>query len=311
MKLTTIIYKAILSTVDRIPLKFRMICFRVLKFSKFPNSKFYKDFRYIGIVKVPCDRREFRMISSGGTIENEIFWKGIDSTLEPETIWLFNYVVTILKIKSLCDVGANTGLYSLYSYCLNSEIKIVAFEPSAKTYEKMIQNFKLNGFEIRGEQLALSNRAGNSIFYDTTNENQTNASLSDRMIGIQENPSVLTYDVVTMKLDDYIEENNITDIHFLKVDVELHEPEFFEGARNSINKFKPFIIFEVLLPDIADSLNTFFIDFDYELFEFIKKQDSYYLSRVELLEGRPNGNWNYFAIPTDKIDLFQDVIYVE
>lgn len=309
MKITSLIYKTLVGTLNILPGALRNFMFIVIKKSGIPNDKFYKDLRYNGMVNVDLEGKSFLMLATGGTIENELFWKDIHTSLEPETIWIW---VNLLEkgVSSIIDVGANTGLYSLMSKSINPQTEIIAFEPSRVTNQKLVKNIERNGFDIRTEQLALSDKAGELLFYDTKDGNQTAASLSPRVLKEkEENQSILNeYRVQVTTLDNYIQENNVSDIDLVKIDVELHEPEVFAGMKNLIEKEQPFLIFEVLLPDIADRLNDFFKNQDYKLYDFVKHGNDFFLREVEKLEGRPNSNWNYFGCPTIKEATIEELI---
>ena len=98
------------------------------------------------------------------------------------------------------------------------------------------------------------------------------------------------------------------EIDFVKIDVELHEPELLEGATEVIKKFSPFILFEVLVIDVVDKWDVFFENKDYTLFEFISIDGAHKLKAIDKLEGRPEGNWNYFGCPNSKLDQLSSII---
>ena len=308
MKFTSRIYQSGIHAINSLPIPLRNGLLRFLKFTRIPNGKFYKDTRYTGMVNVKMHKTSFKMHAHGGTIENEIFWKGLYNSLEPETIWIFENLLNN-GIETVIDIGANTGLYSLLTAANSPYTKVIAFEPSKHIFGKLNDNVKLNEFEIKTEKLALSNTTGSITFYDSVDENQTSASLSTLMAeSRQKNSTSLEYEVEVTTLDKYVRDNLLNGVEFLKIDVELHEREVFEGAIKTINDHEPYILFEVLIPKIATSLNEFFADKDYTLFEFVHANTSYKLKQVKELIGRPEGNWNYFACPNSRIMLLENLI---
>ena len=146
----------------------------------FPIDKFYKDLKIKGTFNVYLSSKKLQNESFGGTIENEIFWKGLFNSWERETGFLFEYLVQ--KERVIFDIGANTGIYSLVAKAANSKSLLYAFEPSKNTFEKLLTNNEINGFDINCEKIALSNENSKSIFYDVPDENQTSASLSNLML---------------------------------------------------------------------------------------------------------------------------------
>ncbi len=59
------------------------------------------------------------------------------------------------------DVGANIGLFTLIAArCIGPEGRVYAFEPSSRTYERLLENVALNKFDnVSTHKVALSDRA--------------------------------------------------------------------------------------------------------------------------------------------------------
>jgi FkbM family methyltransferase len=228
------------------------------------------------------------------------FWNGINNSLEPETIWIWKKICK--NSNYIIDIGANTGVYSLISYALNNNAKVVAFEPAEKTFLKLVKNIKLNNFNIKAEKIALSNTEGHLLFYDTIDGDQTMASLSSRMLKDVENKNYIIneYEVLVNSLDKYFKNNKLLNVDLIKIDVELHEPEVLEGMVKTMELYRPIIFIEILLPDIADRCNKYFEGKKYRFFEIIKGQIQYYLKEINMLEGRNNFNWNFICCPEEK-----------
>jgi hypothetical protein len=64
--------------------------------------------------------------------------------------------------RRIVDVGAHTGIYSLFACALNSSCVVFAFEPFPPIYARLVENIRLNGFEsrIRSFQAAVSDADG-------------------------------------------------------------------------------------------------------------------------------------------------------
>ena len=79
------------------------------------------------------------------------FW-----TKEPETIaWIDSF-----GDGNFFDVGANIGVYSLYSKWRHPEKQIYAFEPVLENYHRLVQNIELNGYNIVALPLAVDDVVG-------------------------------------------------------------------------------------------------------------------------------------------------------
>ncbi len=303
--ISSTLYHFFLSCILIFPKGMQNAMIKFIRFTKLPHSKFYQDLKYNGRIKVKMDKKSFYLYSTGGTIENEIFWKGLDNSLEPETIWAWK--ILSKQAKVVVDIGANTGIYSLITKAINPACKVYGFEPSKKTFLDFEKNIACNNYTIQAYNIALSNKNGESIFYDVFDEHQTSASLSVKML--KENTGfkgeINEYVVKTTTLDNFVSEAKLPSVDLIKLDVELHEPEVFEGMSQTINTHKPIVIFEVLLPEIADKLNLYFQSVPYRLFHLQKDDSGFLLKSVEKLEGRVNFDWNYLACPEGKLEFLK------
>ena len=83
----------------------------------------------------------------------ETFW-----TKEPETI---EWIKSFNHNDVFFDVGANVGVYSLFSASLYPEMTIWAFEPMKANYAALIQNIEMNRYHnIKAFRQAIGNRTG-------------------------------------------------------------------------------------------------------------------------------------------------------
>jgi FkbM family methyltransferase len=278
-----LIYKTIIRIYRIIPGK-QLIC-KLLKIARIPNSKFYQDLSFNGPFKVEIPNKEpFKLWHHGGTIENETFWKGLFTTWESDTGWIWQELC--LFSNTIFDVGANTGVYSMTAKIINPESKVFAFEPSNHTYKKLLLNNDLNEFDITCEQIALSNYNGKQVFYDTPDSNQTSASLSPDKLKNWEGYSgeIFEYEVETITLGDYIKNNFIENIDLIKMDIEMHEPEAIAGLGTYLQEYKPIVIIEVLSDKVADKLNELINNKEHVIFHLKGSQNA------QLVE---NFSWSY------------------
>ena len=177
---------------------------------------------------------EFKIYNPGiTTIENEIFWNGLEGW-ESNTFKLWKELS--LRSRFIVDIGANTGIFSLIAAASNKKAEIFTFEPVKRTLKILKKNIELNKeFNIKLCEKAVSNRNGKTIFYDVNTPTQYSASLNSKMLENEEN--LITYDVETIKFDDFNIRNKKIDL--VKIDVEMHEPEVIEGMLNTIKNSRP------------------------------------------------------------------------
>ncbi|MCL6261244.1 FkbM family methyltransferase [Aquiflexum sp. TKW24L] len=172
----------------------------------------------------------------------------------------------------LFDVGANKGDYSALLKELFQENAIIhAFEPSKHTFE-MLQEKVGKQAKVFLHQKALGESAAQlTLFYPEKGAGL--ASLYDRKLdhfGIETKEAEL---VEVMSLNGFCQENGISEIDFLKLDVEGHELAVLKGAKQMLEAGKIHVIqFEFGGCNI-DS-RTFFQDFYYLL------SPSYHIYRI-------------------------------
>ena len=100
------------------------------------------------------------------------------------------------------------------------------FEPMEKTFDQLKK--KPWGPGVRLNMLGASNKTGKQeIHFDR--EASTLASLYRRDLGDYSMELNQSATVKLKRMDEYIEENDISHIHFVKIDVEGHEVEVMEG----------------------------------------------------------------------------------
>jgi len=172
----------------------------------------------------------------------------------------------------LFDVGANIGDYTLLLkevFGINS--MVYSFEPAKNTFHELETNLtgqvnvRLCNFGMGEEQARLT-------LYSTPASSGL-TSLYHRRLDHYNIQMDQAEEVDIRTVDDFCNENLISHIHLLKLDVEGHEIKVLKGASNMINSGKiDFIQFEFGGTDI-DS-RVFFRDFYYLL------KDRYELYRI-------------------------------
>lgn len=193
----------------------------------------------------------------------------------------------------LFDVGANTGSYSLSlaaEFCELPNLSIYAFEPQREIFSKLLETVSANkhihafnlGLGLKNESLLIYSSKEHSALTSLYNRDlkHVNLSLSEQSM------------VDITRLDDFVRDQNIKKIHFLKLDVEGHELAVLGGANKTMeNQLIDFIQFEFGGCNI-DS-RTFFRDF-YNLLN-----DKYQIYRILRNGLRPVHSYS------EKLEIFQ------
>ena len=211
-------------------------------------------------------------------------------------------LVLINKFRDKSKIAVDVGVYrGVYSYKLSEEFNhVYAFEPNPLIYPflnknltKIIKNLTLSNF-------ALSNNSGitdlkiptrsKSIF-----KNNVEELYKLGLATIHKNNNFNNYESIKVnktKLDDNLKDVNIG---FIKIDVEGHEKEVIEGARNLIIKYKPILLVEIEekhnMKPVSETIN-FISQLGYSAF-FCKNSQLYSVSKLENL----NIENNFYFLP--------------
>jgi len=131
------------------------------------------------------------------------------------------------------DVGANTGLYTLFAAKRCSTAAVVAFEPYPPNVHLLKRDIKRNGLEnvsVRSE--ALSDSAGTVEFAQPEQEDVGYGSGS---IDAGSGNSDSTVEVAANSGDELILNDEIPTPNVIKIDVEGAEPLVVEGMKNALS----------------------------------------------------------------------------
>lgn len=202
----------------------------------------------------------------------------------------------IHNAKVILDVGAHIGSHSMLYSKINPNAMIHAFEPQKKMYSLLERNITHNAFSNikiyncalghteRSIQLSANIRDGPYPFREIQYGGDTPHNLGGIQIGKGGEDAFMTT----------IDRLNLTDCSFIKMDVEGAEPLVLMGASNTLNKFRPVIMFEYNHKRITD-----------EMIEMLDLHDIDMLSCFDILKNKHNYTsiqqldkyGNYIALP--------------
>jgi FkbM family methyltransferase len=138
---------------------------------------------------------------------------------------------------TIIDIGTNIGETLLNFAKINQNGINYGFEPVPYLYQRATKNIELNNFKnIILNNVALSDEKG-SLFFQIPNNNNSG--------GISMNKENNGKEVKAITLDDFVNENQISQIDFIKIDVEGFEMNVLKGAKKVLEKFKPTMFIEL------------------------------------------------------------------
>ncbi len=140
----------------------------------------------------------------------------------------------------LIDCGCNFGFYSFYTASLSEENEIISIEASKKTLEEFNENLKINNFNnIKVINKAVLEIDNQKIEFNESEKDWESSFLDPTFNILQKNS------VNSITIDSLVENINMDNrLLILKIDVEGADFNVLDGAKNTIEKRKPFIIIE-------------------------------------------------------------------
>jgi FkbM family methyltransferase len=126
------------------------------------------------------------------------------------------------------------GVFSiLASKRVGENGKIFSFEPIVKTNNIFVKNLKINNIKnCFNFKYALGDANKKKEFFIRSNKLDAASIFKNKKRAKKEI-------VNQIRLDDFVKENNIEKLDFIKADIEGAERYFLEGAKETIKKFKP------------------------------------------------------------------------
>lgn len=136
------------------------------------------------------------------------------------------------------DVGANIGYFSIVAAkCVGPTGLVYAFEPVEDIYRVLCRNVRLNELHnVRPENLACFSSPGVMAMERTQDSGKSHLSDAD---------SQNARPVRVTTVDEYIAHAGVGRIDFIKIDAEGSDFEVLQGARRTVERFRPAIMLEV------------------------------------------------------------------
>ena len=232
-----------------------------------------------------------------------------NSSLLPEKEFLVLYY--LLKENSVAiDIGANNVVYSYFFKEIKKCKKVLAFEPLPNLYKKLKIWFKT----IDLYNIALSNKREICKIHIPIINNKLYESRAKLDNLKEENESgYKEIEIVTDTLDHILEDQILTQLDIIKIDIEGHEIKAIEGALNTIKAHTPYLLVEIEGRHHNHSIVepiSFICHLNYEAFFFnFKNKKVEPFSNYNIIEMQNSRNQNTFNyinnfifIPSNKVN---------
>jgi FkbM family methyltransferase len=145
------------------------------------------------------------------------------------------------EARTILDIGANVGWYSLHFSRVAPQARIVAFEPVPVVYDRLLEHLALNGVtQVVTERLALQDKEQTDFLY--FHEAETGASSARNNRGFD---GTKREAVQTTTLDRYCQAKGL-EPELIKCDVEGSEWAVVKGGVETLKRCRPVIFLELL-----------------------------------------------------------------
>jgi FkbM family methyltransferase len=201
-------------------------------------------------VRVEVERGVNLLLDPGDLVAREILttgswqpevWKAIKNGLSPGAVFL--------------DVGAHIGYDSLRaSVEVGNGGKVISFEPNPRTLEQLRGNIAAShATNVTVEPIACTDKEQTLTLYDSTQEGNSGASsLSLRNADETGQGALPSYTVRGRPIDSVVRELALPRLDVIKVDVEGAEYLVLLGLRETLLRFHPKVVMEVVAYQLAN-----------------------------------------------------------
>lgn len=228
-----------------------------------PSKSVYQHLHFEGPIRVEVEPGKFfKMVHYGFEVENDIFWAGLFGGWEKTSLRLWHELCK--NSRTILDVGANTGVYSLLAKATNPQANVFAFEPVERVYAKLATNVELNGYDIRCIKKAASDADGTATIYDTSNPHTYSVTVN---VNRMNKPDAFPVEIATTTLDTFAEAEGLPSVDLMKIDVETHEAQVLEGFAKHLPLSKPTLLIEILNDQVAGGVAKALQGVDYLYFD--------------------------------------------
>lgn len=217
---------------------------------KFASRRFLKLkpfvflYRFFGVAEIAVLGTIFRIYSEADDlIANELYY-GIEYERKE-----FKFLTAAITHASFfVDIGANTGIFSIFCATRKSGTRIVCVEPYQNNFNRLKVNLSLNGINPARLVCAAVGCESGKIKFTVPADERISATSSVRGEFTRAMHDIpyqdIEVDLVT--IDELLSDLPISTRDIIKIDVESYELEALKGALSTLSKGKPTLIVEIL-----------------------------------------------------------------
>lgn len=217
------------------------------------------------------------------------------------------------------DIGANIGFHAvplaLTLKSLRGGGKLYCFEPVPSNRARLEQNLELNGARDLCEihEFGLSNAPGEAQI--TLREDfEFGSGTGNAALVIEDglDAQFRTLPVSLKRLDDWVSERALSRLDFIKIDVEGHEDLVFEGALETLRRFRPILLaemnnsyFQRRKVDLDARMGDLFAPLGYEFLRYFPLERRWGKTRTLV---KPQRAHDVFIVPRERTNALLEAL---
>ena len=245
-----------------------------------------KKFPYRGFVEIesPYCPPFVMFCVNDDAVAMDTLWNGTFG-YEPGTLATWSRLAA--QSRTIADVGAHVGYFSMIAAHANPKAKVHSFEPVDQIHARLSVNVRSNGVQnVKLHQAGVSSEPGWADISVRFSGNllSTGSSLEAAA------PDAQLKRIQLLTLDEVFAE---TKLDLVKIDVEGHEMSVLRGARQVLKRDRPTLVMEALVDASLDELIAEFEPLGYDV-HWIAEHDG---ALVPWQEPRPPHTRNLLFAP--------------
>lgn len=183
-----------------------------------------------------------------------------------------NNVLNLPSNGVILDVGANTGIMTLFFAKKVPQGTVHSFEPTDYAFNKMQNNLRLNpkyqnSITTTQAFVSSANEQDHGLSAYSSWPLKSEGAKHDIHGGVVKSAQ----DVPSITLDQYCEDHKLDRVNLIKIDTDGHEYEVLNGMEQVLSDCRPQVIFEIGIYVMQERglsfghYSSFFERFDYQL----------------------------------------------
>lgn len=183
-------------------------------------------------------------IDKGMRLYGDLFYNRRPGELYEEEIL---YSALDLRDRVVIEAGAHIGLYSMYFGRNVGSGRVLAFEPGRTNFMFLSRNISTNRLQrVVPINAGLSNEVGSQKLLSKRFNTQKGTFKSDKQSLMRATHEPLIESMIPVTtIDAAVDEHRLDRVDFIKVDTEGYEPFVVEGMVRTLDRFDPFVYFEI------------------------------------------------------------------